>query len=494
MNKLQLKDSYDVIIIGGGISGLTSVALLSRAGLNCCLLEMEKRPGGYLAGFDRKQFRFDSAIHWLNNCSENGWVNKVFKIIGDDYPRAIEQAKIRRFISNDLNYLVTNNPDLLKQQWIEDFPEDKKGIIRFFRDAKRISKSFDRHINLSRSIDTMNITEKMFYGIKMLQFALPFIPHIRFAGNTGVGKGLKKYFKSQKLRNIFASEPDLLSCLIPIAWAYSNNYQTPPPGGSQSYPEWLKYAAEYMGAHIILDAKVEKIFVREKTAQGIEFVKNNKTHQLNSKYIVVASDLEALYEKLLPKGIITAQKALSLKNAEIYHSAFTVSIALNCDPRDLGLGEENIYFSSNDSNRKELSDGDPLKSGIHIMTSSLRDPSLAPKGKGTLTLFMPAQLKDHNYWACEKDKNGQYIRGEKYQALKKKYANILIDRVQQKIIPNLRSHIEFYEVATPITLLRYTGNKNGSMMGQRPGKENIKAKVASYKTPIHNLLISGQLF
>ena len=28
-------------------------------------------------------------------------------------------------------------------------------------------------------------------------------------------------------------------------------------------------------------------------------------------------------------------------------------------------------------------------------------------------------------------------------------------------------------------------------MGQKPGKENIRAKVASYQTPIKNLLLSG---
>ena len=88
MGNIRPKNSYDIIIIGGGISGLTSAALLSRAGLSVCLLETESRPGGYLAGFDRKGFRFDSAIHWLNNCDEHGWVAKVFQLIGHDYPKA----------------------------------------------------------------------------------------------------------------------------------------------------------------------------------------------------------------------------------------------------------------------------------------------------------------------------------------------------------------------------------------------------------------------
>jgi len=491
MGNIRPKDSYDIIIIGGGISGLTSAALLSRAGLSVCLLETESRPGGYLAGFDRKGFRFDSAIHWLNNCDEHGWVAKVFQIIGHDYPMAKEQRHIRRFISDDLNYLVTNKPDRLKEEWIKDFPQDKKGINRFFRDARRIAKSFDRHINLSRSMDTMGLFEKGLHGLKMLQFALPFIPHVRYTGDQGVDKGLKKYFSSPKLRNVFASEPDLLSCLIPIAWAYSNNFQTPPTGGSQSYPEWLKYAAETMGAHLFFQSKVTKVLVQEKVAEGVEFVNKEISHQIKSKYVVAACDVETLYEKLLPQGIIKPKQRENLKNAKLYSSAFTVSIALNCPPEDLGLGEENIYFSEDIHNRKSLGDGDPYSSGMHIMASSVRDTSLAPKGKGTLTLFIPAKLKDHHFWACKKDENGNFIRGKEYKTLKDRYANILIDRVQKKVIPNLREHIEFYDVATPITHLRYTGNKNGSMMGQKPGKENMRAKVASYQTPIKNLLLSG---
>jgi len=491
MNTNQAKDYYDVIIIGAGISGLTSAALLSRSGLNCCVLEMDKRPGGYLAGFDRKEFRFDSAIHWLNNCGSDGWVNKVFKIVGNDFPKAKGQKHIRRFISNDFNYLVSNKPDDLKNQWIKEFPEDKKGIIKFFKDAKRISKSFDNHINLSRSMDTMNVFEKAIHGLKMLNFALPFIPHISHTGDEGIKKGLDKYFKSSKLKSVFSSEPDLLSCLIPISWAYSNNFQTPPAGGSQSYPEWLKFVSETMGSDLFFNSKVTKVLVEDNKVKGVSYVQNGVGNEIKSKYVVAASDAENLFEKLLPKSSIPEKQKESLKKAKLYASAFTVSIGLDCTPEELGLGEENIYLFNTSFSRDELGEGDPYKSGMHILASSVRDNTLAPKGKGTLTLFIPAWINKNQNWECEKDDQGNFIRGEKYKVLKDKYANILIDRVAEKLIPNIREHILLYDIATPITHLRYTGNKDGSMMGQKPGKENMQAKVASYKTPVKNLLLSG---
>ena len=322
----MLKDSYDVIIIGAGISGLTSSALLSKAGLSCCVIEMDKKVGGYLAGFDRKEFRFDSAIHWLNNCGDNGWVNKIFNIIGEDFPKAKEQKNIRRFISDDINYLVTNKPDILKEQWIKEFPEDKKGIIHFFHDAKKIATSFENHINLTRSMDTMTIFEKATYGIKMLNFAIPFIPQVKYTGNDGVSKGLSKYFTSDTLKAIFSSEPDLLSCLIPIAWAYSNNFQTPPTGGSQVYAEWLEHTAKELGTDIICDTKVTSILTQGSTANGVQILYKGNDMKLKSKYVIAASDAESLYNKLLTPDLISEKKKLSLKNAQLYSSAFSVSI------------------------------------------------------------------------------------------------------------------------------------------------------------------------
>ena len=68
-------------------------------------------------------------------------VTKIFKIVGDDYPKCREQKRIRRFVSDEFDYLVTNNPDELKEEWIKEFPHEKKGIIKFFKDAKKIGKS-----------------------------------------------------------------------------------------------------------------------------------------------------------------------------------------------------------------------------------------------------------------------------------------------------------------------------------------------------------------
>ncbi|MCH5600063.1 phytoene desaturase family protein [Niabella ginsengisoli] len=133
------QSNYDVVIIGAGVGGLTAASLLSKAGHSVCVLEKEPHAGGYLAGFRRHNFRFDTAIHWLNQCAQNGVVEKIFSILGSDHPKAIPQKRIRRYIGTNHNYLLTHNPDELKNEWIQEFPKEKAGIERFFKAAKKLA-------------------------------------------------------------------------------------------------------------------------------------------------------------------------------------------------------------------------------------------------------------------------------------------------------------------------------------------------------------------
>lgn len=482
---------FDVVVIGAGISGLTSAALLSRFGLSVCVLEMDARPGGYIAGFRRKDYRFDSAIHWLNQCGPNGLVTQTFKAIGNDYPKAKQQNNIRRFVGEDLDYLITKDVDDFKQQLLNEFPADEKGIKKFFRDAKRIGESFEYFDNVNRSMDTMSLFQKVLHGLKMLRFALPFIPHIRYSGDEGVTKGLKKYFKDEKLRSIFSSEPDLLSCLIPISWAYIGDFQTPPPGGSQVYAEWLQHVIEQYGNEVIFKAKVTKINVEGDLATSVQYHSRGKELTVKAKSIIAACDVESLYEKMLPEGTRTPKFLKKLKDAKLYSSAVTLSIALDCTSESLGFGEEVLYLTKSGITRDEEGSGDPHKCGIHILAPSVRDKTLAPDSGGTLTIFAPGYFDDFDRWKTETGENGEIIRGEAYKNLKQEVADVLLDRIESKLKVDIRSHIVYLDIATPITHQRYTGNRAGTMMGAKPGKENMQAKIAHYKTPVKNLYLGG---
>jgi len=118
--------------------------------------------------------------------------------------------------------------------------------------------------------------------------------------------------------------------------------------------------------------------------------------------------------------------------------------------------------------------------------------SLAPEGKGTLVVQTAAYLDYADRWHT----GPGLARGAAYRDCKRRYADILLDRVERALALGLRKHIEVMEVATPVTYWRHTGNRDGSIMGARPTRRNIRGslrhRIAHHRTPVRNLLLGGQ--
>ncbi len=491
MDKPAFKPYYDVVVIGAGIGGLTAAALLSKAGFSVCVLEKEQHVGGYLAGFRRKNFRFDTAIHWLNQCAADGLVGKIFDILGTDHPVAIPQTRIRRYMGDSFDYLLTNDPDVWRDQLIREFAHEKKGIERFFRAAKKLGGSFKNFNNIFRSEETMSLWERVINKFRLLEFGLPFLPYIMYSGDKGLKRGLSHFFKDNRMHKIFASESELLGCLVPIGWAYYKDFQSPPRGGSQVFPDWLHHIVQFYHNVLYLKCEVKEILLEGNRSTGVLCEHRGEEHRIGSKYVIAACDVEALYEKMLPAHAVPRKLKKSLHNAELYSSSVTVSIALDCPAEELGFNEELVHLVREDLPYNAHSSGDPFQSDISILAPSLRDKSLAPEGQGTLTLYMPAFMEYQDTWKTQRDQQGNVVRGEEYRNLKTEIAEILIRRVEQKLGIRLKDHILFYEVATPVTHWRYTGNRNGTMMGAKPGRHNMQRKIAHYRTPVKNLLLGG---
>lgn len=484
---------FDVIIVGAGMSGLTSAALLSKQGLRVCVLEKHAFTGGYLQGFQRRGFHFDTAIHWLNQCGEDGTVTRVFRLIGDAYPKAEVMTGIQRHLHPNHNYLLSSPPDNLKDQLVNDFPHEEAGIRRFFNEVQKIAHVSLQFNRFFRSPETMTKLAAFFYSIRRFFLIIPLIKHVFYHGEEGVKKGLSRYFRDEKLHELFCAEQDMLSCLFPIAWAYNNDYQYPPEGGSSAYPKWLVQQIERTNSEIRTNATVEKILLKNGGFDGVSYTQQGVSYTIKGKYLLAACDIHQTYSWLVEAHVKGAAEQLkNLEKIKLYSSSVTLSIALDCPAEELGFGKELILLCEEGVTRMEHSSGDPEKSAISILAPSTRDHSLAPEGKGTLTIYVPAWMDYQEAWQSTRDEHGKIVRTEAYKNLKTEYANIILNRVKAKYCPNLSEHILFMEIATPVTYFRYTFNKDGSMMGGRPGKENMQNKVAHYRTPLSNVFIAGQ--
>jgi phytoene dehydrogenase-like protein len=485
---LQLPESCDVVVIGAGIGGLTAAAFLAKAGLHVCVLEMAARPGGYLAGFERNGFKFETAIHWLNQCGTGGFVDRIFNIIAPGSPATTENSRIRRLKSDSFDYLLTNNPDEMRDTIISRHCSEKRDVLRFFNAGKTAARAFSRMTRICRSPETMPMAERAALFTKVNLAALPLIRYSLFSAE----KGLSTFFNSSGIKELFCTEENLLSCLLPVGWAYENDYQLPPSGGSQAFPAWLCAVLARWNTTVAYHSRVTKIIVDKGRATGVSVVRNGMQKDIAAPYVIAACDVDSLYTRMLPSGTVSDKILEKQRNAELFDSCTTLSLGLDCPPSELGLNEEQVLLRRDGITRKEHGCTASDKTEISVIASSFRDPTLAPQGKGTITVCASSSIDFGNYWGCERDENGGFLRGKAYQSFKKKYADELLRRVNEKLIPGLLSHIEVLDIATPITYLRYTGNRNGAIMGFRPSFKNIRNRIAHYSTPVKNLFIGGQ--
>jgi prolycopene isomerase len=475
-----IQEQCDVVVIGAGAGGLTAAGLLSKAGLKTVVFESDTQVGGYLAGFQRRGFHFNTSIEWLNQCAPGGFVHNILAYLGDGFPACPQMRNIRRFKSDSFDYLLNSNPNELRDALIRDFPGDERGIKMFFRDAGRLGERLRLLDQKAVGQNTMAWHEKLRYWLKMICWSLPIIRYVR----TPIDKGLRRYFKCGT-QNIFNSQESLMAVMVSIAWASNGNMQSSPRGGSRTIAQWLNERIIASGSKVVLNQRVERVLLNDRQqACGVVL---SDGRRVTARYIIAACDLLTLYEKMLPNGVISKRLLRGLRNADLYHSYFSIFIGLSCDPATLGFGEETLNLTRSDVKRTEQSGGDPHLTLITINAPSLRDPSLAPSGKGTLTIHCPAYFDHAEQWHT-----GTGVeRGEAYRLYKEAFASILLDRVEASVAPGLRQHIEVMEIATPITYWRYTGNTKGSISGAKPTGKNIHARIAHYQTPVKNLLVGG---
>src|SRR5829696_7423730 len=78
--------SYDVIVVGGGIGGLTVAALLSARGMNTCLLERQSQVGGCIARVEFGGHDFEPGMGLYTSFGPGGIYEKLFSELPVDAP------------------------------------------------------------------------------------------------------------------------------------------------------------------------------------------------------------------------------------------------------------------------------------------------------------------------------------------------------------------------------------------------------------------------
>ncbi|MGE3317255.1 MAG: FAD-dependent oxidoreductase, partial [Planctomycetaceae bacterium] len=135
----DVRDEYDVVVIGSGLAGLTSANILARQGYSVLLLEHHYQLGGMATWFKRRNGHiFDISLHGF----PHGMIKSCRKYWTPEIADSIVQLKGIRFENPQFSLTTTFNRDDFTRLLIEKFAIAPETVKSFF-DTARSMNFFD---------------------------------------------------------------------------------------------------------------------------------------------------------------------------------------------------------------------------------------------------------------------------------------------------------------------------------------------------------------
>ena len=483
------KSEFPVVVIGGGLGGLSAAAHLARNGFPVTLVEQHEIPGGYATTFDRAggKFTFDVSLH--ATMSAKGGLRESLEGAGVlDKVETVELPELCRIITPDYELIwPQQNPEAIIKQLSDLFPDQAQGIQGFFDEILGVLDEAIKPFNSDSWIDKLlfPITRRKMWSIR----------------NKTLSEVLDPYVKDPKLRS-----------LLSVYWPY---YGLPPSklsgfyyaiataayirfGGfyikrrSQDLSYALMDAIEAKGGQVMLETEAEKIVMKDGAITGVTLASGK---HLKARAVISNASVPVTM-KMLPQNTEPAKfnsKAREyLKKLDTYRpslSSFVVWLGLNQEVHRKVKDYE--IWIDRDYDPEKAYQGclacDPNKAGLLVTLYDNAYKGYSKPGTSTVILMI---LSGYEPW---KRFEADYFAGRKdaYHREKERIAKALVKEAEKWVITGLSSMIEVMEAATPLTNIHYTGNPEGAIYGYQQSMDNAYMTRLEQRTPFKGLYLAS---
>ncbi|NLD26473.1 MAG: NAD(P)/FAD-dependent oxidoreductase [Acholeplasmataceae bacterium] len=465
------------IIIGSGLSGLMSAALLAKRGVEVTIYEQNPEIGGVTALLRKNGYAWEQGPLLLGDFLPGEKVNAALKTIGI----TLETVRGDRGIVmpdfelwKDEEY---RGPHWRRERLLELFPEERKGLRQYYRFYDALTqlvmpgiskiKQFFLYLKVKKfkdfsAQDLMNHFFKnsklqtVFTGIladfcaKPSEFPGFIVPFVNLETAFDVRIPLEE--KGKKIRNGF--------CYI--------------KGGVEKLVQELAKVIYDNKGKIETGRTVAKILVEENKVKGVRL--ENGEEDYASLVIASGGGKEVFYD-LVGKEHLDQDYLHILQTYRPMESIFMVHLGVDFDPLQYQKAALCYYYKTYDL------DGavEKLRNGIYhegddgflIYVPSFHSPEMAPQGHHAVTIYTvaPDTLKEGSW-----------------EELKEKYADKLI-ALAEAYLPDLRKHIKEKVIMTPVEYRKFTHLKKSAFGGVVP---IVGVKNPPHKTPVAGLYFVGQ--
>lgn len=467
-HKVPEKDRYDVVVIGGGMGGLSAGAGLAYSGAEVLVVEAHYRAGGYAHAFRRKDFLFDSAVHLTPGGGPGEGLHNLLAQWGvADSVEFLPVQPMYRTMGPGLVTNIRSGKEAFIESHAEHFPREREGITRFVHAMDAIASEI-------RVLGSMDIPPS-----RMMRTMVKQCPTVLRMSSKSLQQMLDSYVQDPLAQSVLSTlwtylglPPSRCSAVafavMMMSFVNENAYYV--RGSFQNLADAFVRALQKFGGELVMPRSVDKILL---DAQGRACgVKLDKTgEEIRAKYVISNADAFQTFFHMVGRSNLDPEFATSLESRGLSISAFEVFLGVKADLKSMGVLHETFFAPCHSGEEVYASHSTAKVLGCGISIPTIEDPTVAPADHHAIciTMFAP--------W------------DRSWKEDKARITDELIDEAE-KVIPGLRQSIVFQDSGTPFTMNRYSKNRNGAIYGWDSTPKSLATRLPM-ETPIPGLFLAG---
>ncbi len=454
-----------IIIIGGGLTGLSAGCYGRMNGYKTTIFEMHDIAGGVCTAWKRKGYTIDGAMNWLVGTRPGSQFYNFWEELG-----AAKEWKIHNhdqyMINEDKDgraFTIYCDADCFEQYLLGLAPEDSD-VIKEFTQAIRLCMQFpmlvDKPAELMDASDQAKMAQ-MLPGMQLMQ---------KWAAIST--QEFSQRLKNPYLREVFANFPALpMAMFIMVLGLQHTKSAGYVIGGALALIKPIEKRYRELGGEIHFNSRVVKILVENDKAVGVRLANGQEYH---ADYIISAGDGRTVIFDLLGGKYINDAIKNMYDHPNLFAPLVHVGLGVKRTFDDIPSSVGGLTFRLN----KPINIAGKEEKNMTVFIYNF-DPTLAPKGKNVVVVYYET---NYDYWHTLR----QDLAG--YKAEKERIASDVIAGLEQRF-PDITKQIEMRDVATPITWERYTGNWRGAYEGWMFGAfDNVSKTLPG----LDNFFMAGQ--
>ena len=485
----RLDGPYDAIVIGSGIGGLTTAALLSELGWRVAVLEQHYTAGGATHSYERNGYEWDVGVHYIGDMGAATTSRRLMDFLTQGgVSWAPMDAHYDRFFIGDRVYDAVAGREAFRDNLVGYFPREAGAIDRYLELLGEVAKGM-RTFALDRTLPPWVAT-----------LAGPFLRRrLPRSFDRTTWEVLSEITSDPELIAVLTGQwgdmglppkqsSFVIQALIARHYMHGGFY---PTGGAWHIADSILPRIHTAGGEVFTYANVDALLMRGDRVTGVRMADG---HEIESPVVVSSAGAINTFTRLLPQEAARKHgydKLLQTVKPSIGHLG--VYIGLKGTARELGLPKTNYWiYQDNDYDgalERFLKDPHGPFPAVYLSFPSAKDPDFQRRhpGRSTIEIVAPAPYEIFAPWAGRTWGK----RGDDYEALKQSYGERLLEHLYAKV-PQVRGRVDYWEVSTPLSMQHFCGYGRGELYGLDHDPERMRQGWLRPRTRVPGLWLTGQ--